>query len=113
MDLRRWEEIQAAFDALVELDPTARARRLETLDATDPAFRATVAALDKISRNRTWRDTEDTDAWTHDAGKRHRHRVECCFAGTVSDAAARSSDGFFGIAIADQQALGPPLAVGP
>jgi serine/threonine protein kinase len=45
MDLRRWEEIQAAFDALVELDPAARASRLETLDATDPAFRATVAAL--------------------------------------------------------------------
>ena len=45
MDVRRWEEIQAAFDALVELDPIARARRLEILDATDPAFRATVAAL--------------------------------------------------------------------
>jgi hypothetical protein len=45
MDPGRWGQIQAAFDALVELDPTARARRLETLGSSDPGLRAEVESL--------------------------------------------------------------------
>src|SRR5437016_83135 len=45
MDPRRWKEIQAAFDALVELDATARASRLANLGATDPELRAAVESL--------------------------------------------------------------------
>jgi eukaryotic-like serine/threonine-protein kinase len=45
MDPGRWREIQAAFDALVELDPAARASRLETLGSSDPELRAAVESL--------------------------------------------------------------------
>src|SRR5258707_3205832 len=45
MDPRRWQEIQAAFDALVELDATARASQLANLGATDPELRAAVESL--------------------------------------------------------------------
>lgn len=45
MDPGRWGEIQAAFDALVELDLTARASRLEALGSCDPELRAAVESL--------------------------------------------------------------------
>ena len=45
MDPGRWEEIHTTFDALVELEPTARASRLETLGTTDPQLRAAVESL--------------------------------------------------------------------
>ncbi len=45
MDPRRWEEVQAAFDALVELDGPARAGRLATLGAADPDLRVAVESL--------------------------------------------------------------------
>lgn len=45
MDLRRWDEIQAAFDQLVQLDVAERSRRLETLGRTDPELRAAVEAM--------------------------------------------------------------------
>ncbi len=45
IDPQRWDEVQAAFDALVELSPAARASQLEALEATDPVLYASVAAL--------------------------------------------------------------------
>jgi eukaryotic-like serine/threonine-protein kinase len=41
----RWAEIAACFDELVELAPTARARRLAELASADPALAAEVRAL--------------------------------------------------------------------
>jgi hypothetical protein len=41
----RWEAIQAAFDAVVELDASGRATELAGLGSTDPELRATVEAL--------------------------------------------------------------------
>ena len=55
MDPRRWEEIQTAFDALVELDAAERPSRLATLGSTDPELRAAVESLLAA-------DTE-ADAW--------------------------------------------------
>ncbi len=45
MDPRRWEEIQSAFDELVELDTSGRASRLAALGSTDPELRAAVESL--------------------------------------------------------------------
>ena len=45
MDARRWEEVRATFDALVELDPAARGDRLTALGSTDPELRAAVESL--------------------------------------------------------------------
>ncbi len=45
MHPRRWEEIQVAFDELVELDATVRASRLAALGATDPALRNALESL--------------------------------------------------------------------
>jgi TolB-like protein len=45
MDPRRWKEIQAAFDELVELEPAERVRRLATLGAADSDLRDAVEAL--------------------------------------------------------------------
>jgi serine/threonine-protein kinase len=45
MDARRWEEVRATFDALVELDPTTRGDRLTALGSTDPELRAAVESL--------------------------------------------------------------------
>lgn len=41
----RWEQIRAAFEEIVELDPARRAGRLETIGAKDPALRSTLEAL--------------------------------------------------------------------
>jgi Tol biopolymer transport system component len=41
----RWNEIRAAFEDLLELDPAARARRLAALGAVDPGLRVGVEAL--------------------------------------------------------------------
>jgi eukaryotic-like serine/threonine-protein kinase len=45
MDPRRWQEIQATFDQLVELDVAERGSRLATLGNSDPALRAAVEAM--------------------------------------------------------------------
>lgn len=45
MEPRRWEEIQAAFNELVELDGVERPSRLTALGTTDPDLRAAVEAL--------------------------------------------------------------------
>jgi TolB-like protein len=45
MDPRRWEEIQAAFDKIVELDAASRVSRLAALGATDPALRNALESL--------------------------------------------------------------------
>ena len=45
MDPRRWEEIQATFDELVELDAAGRLSRLAALGTTDPALRQAVQDL--------------------------------------------------------------------
>ena len=45
MDPHRWEQIQTAFDALVELDAADRPSRLATLGAADPELRAAVESL--------------------------------------------------------------------
>jgi len=45
MDPRRWEEIQATFDELVELDAAERLGRLAALGTTDPALRQAVEDL--------------------------------------------------------------------
>jgi len=45
MDRPRWEQIQTAFDELVELAPADRDARLDTLGNTDPALRAAVEAM--------------------------------------------------------------------
>jgi TolB-like protein/Flp pilus assembly protein TadD len=45
MDLRRWVEIQNAFDTLVELDTAERVDGLTALSSTDPELRAAVESL--------------------------------------------------------------------
>jgi serine/threonine-protein kinase len=45
MNPGRWEAIQAAFDAVIELDAPGRATKLASLGSTDPELRATVEAL--------------------------------------------------------------------
>ncbi len=45
MEPRRWENIQAAFTEIVELDDSERRTRLAALGATDPELRVTVEAL--------------------------------------------------------------------
>jgi TolB-like protein/Tfp pilus assembly protein PilF len=45
MDRNRWEEIQATFDTLVELDAVERGCRLSALDLSDPELRIAVASL--------------------------------------------------------------------
>jgi len=45
MEPRRWEEIQAAFNELVELDGVERRTRIAALGATDPDLRAAVESL--------------------------------------------------------------------
>ncbi|MFN2564452.1 MAG: protein kinase, partial [Gemmatimonadaceae bacterium] len=45
MDSRRWEEIQASFDELLELDVSERASRLVLLATTDPELHRAVASL--------------------------------------------------------------------
>ncbi len=45
MDPRRWEEIQASFDEIVELDVSVRGERLATLTSTDPELRRALEAL--------------------------------------------------------------------
>ena len=45
IDPRRWDELQATFDALVNLDPGERATRLAALGVTDPALRTALEPL--------------------------------------------------------------------
>jgi len=45
MDARRWEEIQAAFDTLVELNDIERRNRLTAISTSDPELRAAVESL--------------------------------------------------------------------
>ncbi len=45
VDARRWEEIQATFDTMVELDVAEREKRLAAVASTDPDLRAAVDAL--------------------------------------------------------------------
>ena len=45
MDARRWEEVQAAFDKLVQLDASGRATRLAALSSTDPELHAAIESL--------------------------------------------------------------------
>ena len=45
MEPRRWEEIEAAFHELVELDAGERASRLATLGSTDPELRRALESL--------------------------------------------------------------------
>jgi hypothetical protein len=42
---KRWEEIQASFDQLVELDASARASHLATLASTDPELHRALESL--------------------------------------------------------------------
>ena len=54
-DARRWSEIRAAFDQLVELDATSRNERLVRIGATDPDLRLNIETLlaadaDAVSR---------------------------------------------------------------
>jgi Tol biopolymer transport system component len=45
MDSRRWEEVQASFDQLVQLDIVERGNRLRALGSTDPELRAAIESL--------------------------------------------------------------------
>lgn len=45
MSLRRWAELQTAFDELVELSVVEREHRLTALDETDPELRSAIEAL--------------------------------------------------------------------
>lgn len=45
MESRRWEEIQSAFDALVQLNDVERADRLSALEREDPKLRAALESL--------------------------------------------------------------------
>jgi len=45
MSLRRWAELQTAFDELVELSVVEREQRLMLLDETDPELRSAIEAL--------------------------------------------------------------------
>jgi serine/threonine-protein kinase len=45
MDPRRWEEIQAAFEELAELEAADRRSRLAVIGTTDPALRAAIESL--------------------------------------------------------------------
>jgi len=45
MDARRWEEIQATFDTLVELDDVERGKRLTAISTSDPELQAAVESL--------------------------------------------------------------------
>ena len=45
MDARRWEEIQATFDTLVELDDLERGNRLTAISASDSELQAAVESL--------------------------------------------------------------------
>jgi Tol biopolymer transport system component/tRNA A-37 threonylcarbamoyl transferase component Bud32 len=55
MDPRRWEQIRAVFDEVVEVNDAERARQLDVISTTDPALRA---AVDKLLRA-----DADADAW--------------------------------------------------
>jgi serine/threonine-protein kinase len=58
VNAQRWQEIQASFDALVELDPAVRAGRLATLADSDPELHR---ALESLLRG-------DAEASAHDFG---------------------------------------------
>jgi serine/threonine-protein kinase len=45
MESLRWDEIQATFDALIELDAAGRSHGLATLSSSDPELRAAVESL--------------------------------------------------------------------
>ena len=45
MNARRWDEIQTAFDELVQLDASRRATRLASLGSTDPELHAALESL--------------------------------------------------------------------
>lgn len=45
IDPQRWDEIQAAFDAVVDLDPGERSARLAALGVSDPALHAALETL--------------------------------------------------------------------
>ena len=45
MNGERWEEVQATFDELVELDATARVGRLASLAISDPALHRALESL--------------------------------------------------------------------
>src|SRR5437867_4032658 len=55
MDPRRWEQIRAVFDEVVEFSDAERARQLDVISTTDPALRA---AVDQLLRA-----DADADAW--------------------------------------------------
>ncbi|HZE09692.1 MAG TPA: protein kinase, partial [Gemmatimonadaceae bacterium] len=45
MNAQRWQEIQASFDAIVELDPTEQANRLASLGTSDPELQRAIQSL--------------------------------------------------------------------
>jgi hypothetical protein len=45
VNAQRWGEIQAGFDAIVELSPTERANRLDSLASTDPEMHEALQSL--------------------------------------------------------------------
>jgi serine/threonine-protein kinase len=45
MNAERWEQVQASFDALVELEAVERVRRLASLAASDPELHRTLESL--------------------------------------------------------------------
>ncbi|HEY5020910.1 MAG TPA: hypothetical protein VII30_00340, partial [Gemmatimonadaceae bacterium] len=45
MNAKRWEEIQASFDELVELNASDRAARLQTLTSSDPELHRALKSL--------------------------------------------------------------------
>ncbi len=45
MDTKRWQEIQSAFDTIVEMDGGTRAKRLSALSSSDPELHAAVERL--------------------------------------------------------------------
>ena len=45
MDAQRWEQIQSAFDAFVEMDDVERGNQLTALSTSDPELRTAVEAL--------------------------------------------------------------------
>ena len=50
-DPGEWAELCAAFDTLVELDPGARAERLDAIGAADPAARRALEELLEADAN--------------------------------------------------------------
>ncbi|MGG6463133.1 protein kinase domain-containing protein [Solilutibacter silvestris] len=73
MDRTRWQRISAELDALLELDPAARAQRLDALRAEDPAFADEIERL--LAHEETRDHRIDTPLVTAPPGPREGERV--------------------------------------